>query len=109
VAAFLTASLPWIALALWCAIYGLYFGLDPAFRRRLERSFYHNTHRRRPMPVMVPRAAPHPAVDPRPPVTALITGPATTVPARPLVAWQVDSLPMRYRLLGQVRAASNDN
>ena len=108
--------LPAIAVCLWVAIYVVYIWHDPDLRRWLARTaLQFQPRRRRAPPAPAHGHAPllfRPAPSVRPaPAARLTARPATASSAAPVqvAAWQAARLPLRYRLLGQVRAASNDN
>ena len=107
--------LPPVALGLWVLMYVIYLWREPAIRLWLDRhvSSVGRARRRREVAVSVPplmfrRIAPAPR--PRPPRLAIAVGaPVTPSPEIKVAEWRVDHLPLRYRLLGRVRTAANDN
>ena len=113
-------ALPVVAVLLWLAIYVVYFWRDPDVRRWIERRIFHLASRgHRPDRLLAPHALaifrPPPPASTRPvrqlrAATGGAAGSAALAIAPLRIAeWRVEQLPMRYRLLGQVRAAANDN
>ena len=109
-------TLPPVSIAIWCAIYVIYFWHQREVRDWFARHLHHQRSRPRARkPRRAPAAAPvlfRPHPPPRPairaPRAAMITIATAAVTAR-LAEWRVDNLPLRYRLLGQVRRPDNDN
>ncbi len=106
-------ALPVVSVALWLAIYVVYFWRDPEIRRWLERQVFQLTHRRQAPSPLFPRPPPARLLTTASPAARTVAAVRATVSAAPapvrLTHWQAARLPMRYRLLGQVRPASNDN
>ncbi len=113
-------ALPVVAVLLWLAIYVIYFWRDPDVRRWIERRLFHLSSRRhrpdRPVashPLAIFRPPAPPPTRPIRQLRAATGGAAGSAalaiaPLR-IAEWRVEQLPLRYRLLGQVRAAANDN
>lgn len=107
--------LPPVALALWVLMYGIYLWREPAVRRWLDRQVYRVRQPRRgrevaisPPPMLFRRVPPPPP--PRPPRPKIAIGaPPPSPPPVSVAEWRANKLPLRYRLLGRVRPAANDN
>ena len=105
------ALLPPVAVLLWVLMYAIYLWREPGVRRWLDRLWSPLGRRRdegRPdtlsPPVVLFRRAP-----PAPPRPAMAIGGAPVPAPQRIAEWRVEKLPLRYRLLGRVRAAANDN
>lgn len=124
---FLDRWLDWVlaaaTLILWAAMYGIYLARETAFRRWLALTLWRMQSRRWARLVPGGRAPVAPPLivrAPRPPPTlrapvsrvqALAQpqpAPAEVAPVR-ISEWRAGHLPLRYRLLGQVRRPANDN